>query len=293
MNDEEPLEYNYGGVGAPLPTPAYSNISAQYLTLNLTKVIKSSMTNELVASGVYFNEPQQFANKSAVTATGTAWDTAGYEGGINWQGNSIWQGGTASKKGNTQLPRMYTYESTPPIPWYSLSNIPTDTGWFLKKFSWNVAIKLNGDVWLGSGDYTMQPTVTCDPRRGLKKNQYVNGACFGLPALGSQGQWTLPDAHGPAYFKSDLSVFKDFKISDRQNMQFRISGFNFLNHPISSFASSNLSNLILNTGYADNTVYTNPTDALNNLGIKNKDKFGYTIYKVGQRVAELGFKYNF
>jgi len=792
MNDEEPLQYNYGGAGAPLPTPAYSNISAQYLTLNLTKVIKSSMTNELVVSGVYFNEPQQFSNKSAVTATGTVWDTAGYEGGINWQGDSIWQGGTASKNGNTQLPRMYTYESTPPIPWYSLANIPTDTGWFLKKFSWNVAdnftwqykthaikfgvygeqtgnnqstagseangditfarwdscypnqtyvagtsptipvdakgntiwssldnelgnfligctqsfsqanfdpnnnlrfvtlegyatdewkvnskltitfgarfshigpwtdphgvgmavwqpstleqhviytnsttpgmswhqkdhsipnagvptkavfvsprfglaydifgngkttlrggwgvyyshdpasaagaestaigmttyspggsygctfgqlftenyfpcdhyassttnskagmigaiakayamdphddqvpttynynftidqqtpfhstlelayvgnnsthlstqsglqnqnviplgaefgpdpavdstyygqtqpayniqayadyrpypnyqyiyvanhinwanyngfqaswnkqsgslvyglnytrskalgvrgnydtgyiadpvnpnhdygilafdrpqvfnasysyvegnkfhgnailgqvlngweisgvtgvqsgadlavlnnstnfglngaanytpvgdtsnvaIKLSGDVWLGSTDYTLQPTVTCDPRRGLKKNQYVNGACFGIPALGSQGQWTLPDAHGPAYFKSDLSIFKDFKINDRQNMQFRISAFNFMNHPISSFASSNLSNLYLDAGYADSTVYTTPAAALAALTINNKSTFGSTAYKVGQRVAELGFKYNF
>jgi hypothetical protein len=157
----------------------------------------------------------------------------------------------------------------------------------------NVAIKLSGDVWLGSTDYTLQPTVTCDPRRGLKKNQYVNGACFGIPALGSQGQWTLPDAHGPAYFKSDLSIFKDFKINDRQNMQFRISAFNFMNHPISSFASSNLSNLYLDAGYADSTVYTTPAAALAALTINNKSTFGSTAYKVGQRVAELGFKYNF
>jgi hypothetical protein len=76
-------------------------------------------------------------------------------------------------------------------------------------------------------------------------------------------------------------------------MQFRLSGFNFMNHPISSFASSNLSNLYLDAGYADSTVYTTPAAALAALTIKNKDTFGSTAYKVGQRVVELGFKYNF
>jgi hypothetical protein len=795
MNDEEPLQYNYGGAGAPLPSPVFSNASAQYLTLNLTKVVKSTMTNELVASGVYFNAPEQFANKSAVSATGTAWDTAGYTGGINWQGNSIWQGGSAAttKNGNTQLARMYTYESTPMIPWYSLSNIPTDTGWFLRKFSWNVAdnftwqykthsikfgvygeqtannqstagsqvngdvtfarwdschpnqtyaanttptlpvdakgntiwssldnelgnfligctqsynqanidpnnnlrfislegyitdewkvnskltltvgarfthlgpwtdphgigmavwqpstiqqhviytdtttpgmswhkldssipnagvptkavfvsprfglaydvfgngkttlrggwgvyyshdstsiasgangtaigmttyspntsygctfgqlftknyfpcdyysagttkagligsnakayamdpnddqvpttynynftidqqgpfhsvlelayvgnqsthlstlgalqnqnviplgaefgpdpavdspnygqtqpaygtgvnyadyrpypnyqyiyvanhtnwanynalqaswnkqrgalvfglnytkskslgvrgnydtgyvadpvvaqhdygilsfdrpqafnasysyvegvkfhgnrilgqvinnweisgitgmqsgadlavlnnstnyglagaasytpsgstsavsLNLNANAWLGSEDYNVQPIVKCDPRKGLQKNQFVNGACFGIPALGTQGAWTLPDTHGPAYFKSDLSIYKDFTINDRQNMQFRLSAFNFMNHPITSFASSNLSNLYLIAGYPTGApTYNNPSDALTNLTITNAANFGSTIYKVGERIVELGFKYNF
>jgi len=157
----------------------------------------------------------------------------------------------------------------------------------------SVQIPLTADVWLGSPDYAVQPTVTCDPRSGLKKEQYVNGACFGLPAQGSQGQWNLPDVHGPAYFKSDLSVYKDITLSARQNMQFRLSGFNFLNHPIPSFSDINLNNLYLAVGDPSGNNYTTPAQALAGLSITNTGSFGYTSYKSGLRIVELGFKYNF
>lgn len=121
-----------------------------------------------------------------------------------------------------------------------------------------VGIPVGAQEWLGTSDYTLQPTVTCDPRVGLRSatlsgsqvsRQYVNGKCFGLPAQGTQGWWNLPDVHGPAFFSSDLSVYKDVQIDDRQTLQFRMSAFNFLNHPISSFNSNNLA--ALNLTFAD------------------------------------------
>jgi hypothetical protein len=147
--------------------------------------------------------------------------------------------------------------------------------------------------WLGSSDYLLQPTVTCDPRKGLKKNQFVNGSCFALPALGTQGQWNLPDVHGPAYFKSDLSIYKDFKLNGRQNMQFRGSGFNFLNHPLTSFNNQNLGTLYLTAGDCTTCKYTSLSQALQNAAITNGSSFGYTSYKNGVRIVELAFKYNF
>ena len=39
----------------------------------------------------------------------------------------------------------------------------------------------------------------------------------------------------PAYFDSDLALFKNFQITERQKLQFRISAVNFLNHPLRQF----------------------------------------------------------
>jgi len=167
--------------------------------------------------------------------------------------------------------------------------------------STEVSESLGSAVWLGSSDYTLQPTVTCDPRNGRKKDQFVNGSCFALPAIGTQGWWNLPDVHGPAYFKSDLSIYKDFKINDRQNMQFRGSGFNFLNHPLTSFNNSNLGTMYLSANDCSTAAqaagtcpkYSSLSQALQNVAITNAGTFGYTSFKNGVRIVELAFKYNF
>jgi hypothetical protein len=91
----------------------------------------------------------------------------------------------------------------------------------------------------------------------------------------------------------DMSVYKDFKFSDRQNIQFRLSGFNFLNHPISSFANYNLSTLDLTAGDPSGSAYGTPQTAISGMQILNASNFGFTAYKYGQRIVELGFKYNF
>jgi hypothetical protein len=165
--------------------------------------------------------------------------------------------------------------------------VTTNTG----QTSYNVP--MDGDTWLGSHDYSLQPTVACDPRANRETDQYVNGSCFGLPQPGTQGWWNLPDVHGPAYLRWDMSVYKDFKINDRQNMQFRLSGFNFLNHPLSSFANYNLSSLSLIAGDPAGSSYATPQAAISGVKILNTSNFGYTAYKYGQRIVELGFKYNF
>lgn len=161
-----------------------------------------------------------------------------------------------------------------------------------------VNIPVNASEWLGSSDYSLQPTVTCDPRRGLRSQgqsrQYANGNCYAVPALGTQGWWNLPDVHGPAYEKSDLSIYKDVKIDERQSLQLRASGFNFLNHPISSF------NGIPSLGFADPTCnastgagcFTSEAAALSGMTLQTAG-FGYTPYKWGVRILEFGMKYNF
>ena len=160
-----------------------------------------------------------------------------------------------------------------------------------------VGVPISQNSWLGSNDYNLQPTVTCDPRNGLKKNQFVNGSCFGLPQIGTQGWWNLPDVHGPAYYKWDMSVFKNFAITEHQHVQFRVSGFNFLNHPLTSFNSANTSTLNLIAGCSSTgtncPTYTTPGQAIEHAVISNASVFGSTQFKTGVRILELALKYDF
>ncbi len=98
------------------------------------------------------------------------------------------------------------------------------------------ATNVNTSTWFGSSSYNLfMPTLICNPSKGLKSGQSFNPNCFGMPAYGQQGPLEWPYMRGPAYFDSDLALFKNFQITERQKLQFRISAMNFLNHPLGQF----------------------------------------------------------
>jgi hypothetical protein len=89
----------------------------------------------------------------------------------------------------------------------------------------------------------------------------------------------MPYMAGPMFWNSDLSLLKNFKITERQALQLRFSGFNFLNHGLSSFTNGD-SNLKLNFQKGSNFT-------------SNADTFGVADYHIGRRIVELGVKYSF
>jgi len=98
------------------------------------------------------------------------------------------------------------------------------------------ANNVNTSTWFGSSSYNLlMPTLLCNPSKGLKSGQSFNPNCFGMPAYGQQGPLQWPYMRGPGYFDSDLALFKNFQITERQKLQFRISAVNFLNHPLPQF----------------------------------------------------------
>ncbi|HXY01815.1 MAG TPA: carboxypeptidase-like regulatory domain-containing protein [Candidatus Limnocylindrales bacterium] len=140
-------------------------------------------------------------------------------------------------------------------------------------------IQANASNVLGSSDLTLMPTVTCDPRSGLKTNQYINGACFSPFAVpGKQGSYIFPTLTGPGFFNSDLSVFKNFiwGKSESKKLQFRFSGYNFLNHPNRTFIAGD-SGLNLN---------------FNSAGVLNPN-FGYATNTIGHRIIQGMVKFSF
>ena len=134
--------------------------------------------------------------------------------------------------------------------------------------------------------------LTCDPRKGTSSGQYFNPSCFRLPNApavpgqpGENGQYVWPYIKGPAYFDADLSAFKSFPIREGQDVQFRISGFNFINHALPQFnANGSQSDLRLSFIGANNAPSATNANAVTT---------GKPTYEVGSRILELALKYTF
>jgi hypothetical protein len=130
---------------------------------------------------------------------------------------------------------------------------------------------------LGTTDIQLNPVLTCNPASGLAAHQYINPNCFAIPtAIGQNGPTIMPAIYGPAFFNSDLGLFKNFQIKESQKLQFRFNAYNFLNHPLWSFNGSNLS-----LGFDPTT------------GKLNTPNFGTVTEKQGRRVVQLAVKYIF
>jgi hypothetical protein len=78
---------------------------------------------------------------------------------------------------------------------------------------------------------------------------------------------------------TDLGVDKNFAMRDKQNIQFRLTGFNFINHPLPQFGIGADDDLELTGGATGTNTNTSTT--------------GTPQFKVGRRVLELAIKYVF
>ena len=135
------------------------------------------------------------------------------------------------------------------------------------------------------------PTLTCDPTAGLAHYQRVNGNCFIAPAVGTQGGQKFPYMSAAAYFNNDLAIYRSFRVPghEGQQIQFRASAFNWLNHPLPNYSSSGGGGplaLAYNVDYNSKAITKN----------YNTSTFGVMDAKTGapyQRILELNVKYFF
>ncbi len=131
---------------------------------------------------------------------------------------------------------------------------------------------------LGTSDIQLNPILTCNPASGLGPHQFVNPNCFGVPtATGLNGPSVIPAVYGPAFFNSDLGLFKNFQFGESRKLQLRFDAYNFLNHPLWSFPGGN--NLTLS--FDGSTLKP------------NNPNFGITTDKQGRRVIQLAVKFYF
>jgi len=144
-------------------------------------------------------------------------------------------------------------------------------------------IPINNQSITGTNAIQLSPILTCDPTKGLASHQFVNGNCFAAPTTpGVNGPTVLPAIYGPAFFNSDLGIFKNFQIKEKMKLQFRVQAQNFLNHPLWSFPNQN--NLTLQFNQASPGSSSIP---------QTNQNFGYTQFKQGQRIVQFVVKFYF
>jgi hypothetical protein len=135
---------------------------------------------------------------------------------------------------------------------------------------------IENQTYLGTPDVSLQPLLTCDPRTNLHRRQFMRADCFALPPQGgANGPMQFPYIHGPAYFQSDLTLVKDFKVREKQMLEFRAAAFNFLNHKLATFSKFEPGETQL--------VFPN----------NSNPQFGTSVLNAGRRVMELSLKYTF
>ena len=138
-------------------------------------------------------------------------------------------------------------------------------------------IQISNVSLLGTPNIKLNPILTCDPGSNLSAHQFINPSCFSYPtSVGQNGPSVLPAIYGPAFFNSDLGLFKNFQIKEQMKLQFRVNANNFLNHPLWSFNGDNL-----NLGFDPQT------------GKINTSTFGTVDKKQGHRVVQLAVKFSF
>jgi len=154
---------------------------------------------------------------------------------------------------------------------------------------------LTSKSYFGTDANMILPVTTCDPTSGLGAQQKIKLSCFSAPVLGKQGYRQMhPYLSGPIYTDTDLTVFKGFKVTDHQNVEFRASAFNFMNHSLWGFSGSSLISLKMATKDGGQSFYT--SDDL--LGVaqtswgKMNQKSPYSGAGYA-RIVELSLKYNF
>ena len=139
------------------------------------------------------------------------------------------------------------------------------------------AFNVSNVALLGTSNIQLNPVLTCNPASGLAAHQFINPSCFAIPtAIGQNGPSVLPAIYGPAFFNSDLGLFKNFVFKESKKLQIRFNGTNFLNHPLWSFNGSNL-----NLGFDSGT------------GKVNTPLFGTVTEKQGHRIIQVAAKFYF
>ncbi len=137
----------------------------------------------------------------------------------------------------------------------------------------------------------IRPVLTCNPTNNLASHQILNGACFSAPAVGTQGGKAWPYMSQTPYFNNALAVYRTFHIYEKQQVQFRISAFDWLNHSLLTFNGGTPTTVNYNVDYASKTITPN----FNNTATGN-GAFGVMTVRSAlpyARVMELDVKYSF
>jgi hypothetical protein len=201
------------------------------------------------------------------------------------KGNAFGQKVAGGVLNGWQLSGMTSYQSGAPIQPNSGGNMNGSFGVF------------GSSNLVGTADDGVTARLVCDPKKNRPSGYYFNVACFAPPdQMGAIGNVIWPDITGPGYFDSDLGLYKNFKIRERHNLQFRAQAFNFLNHPLRQFNLSGASDLNLSFSCpSSGPCQKDPADPSGATSLVNTTPAttGKPVYTTGRRVMEFAIVYSF
>jgi hypothetical protein len=214
----------------------------------------------------------------------THWGTIGHVLLSGWtiSGISTWQaGGSLLALLGNSVPNYGLSES--------YSNNPTTNG---------VGSGVSQATYYGTDEsgLAIQPVLTCNPNKGLAKYQRLQVGCFAAPTIagnneiGEFGGKAYPRMSMGSYFDNDLALYRTIHIHNTQNVQFRFSMFDWMNHALPEFSSANQVTLRYLVDYPSKAVTLNTGTG------GTSPTFGYMDTKTAYpyaRILELGLKYTF
>lgn len=236
--------------------------------------------------------PKAFAGKRLMSSLLDGWELSGY---------TTYSMGAPIQPNSGDLNVNYPTLSVPTVDYPSVPDYSVLMPNGLR------SVGVNTSTWLGTNAYNhLSPALVCDPTKHAS-GLYFNPNCFAPPAYGTSGPNIWPYIRNPAYFDSDLALFKNFQVTERQRVQFRLSAVNFLNHPLPQFGADGgikdyqidfdhkVTQQVLNATKSTpgNPVYD--TVDIHSLAQTNQNATttGKPKFKVGQRTLMFTLKYFF
>lgn len=160
----------------------------------------------------------------------------------------------------------------------------------------------------GGGDRGgLAPMYTCDPRTGNTGvgEKILDISCIKIPAFGENGPLIPPyNLRMPTRINHDLTLFKNFEVTNGQKIQFRVGFFNLFNQAWATTQSAADVDLILDT--TCNVTVSNVPNGIGGTATNVCDptggfqytqtaveNFGKINLKRGRRVIEFVLKYYF
>ena len=200
-------------------------------------------------------------------------------GGWTITGISTWQkgGDILSTATNFNLGEQYTFP-TPAAQAAALAQ--------------GITTSIGDKTYFGTDENVpIRPVLTCNPTSGLATHQVMNGKCFAAPAVGSQGGYAFPYMSATPFFTNDLALYRTFSVHEKQQVQLRVSAFDWLNHSLLAFNGSTPTSVNYNVDYNSKAITPNF-----NTAATGTNAFGVMTVRSSlpyARVIELDVKYSF
>jgi len=145
------------------------------------------------------------------------------------------QGNAASKlAGGWQFNTIFTAQTGTPFDITAPDRSYTDPGGNKASYASCIGNPFNGatDTATGGGGYV-----------GSGSGFFINPAAFSIPANGQFGTCAPRTFHGPGLWDVDLSLFRQFAVTENKRFEFRVEFFNAFNHPNFANPDNNISDL--------------------------------------------------